>query len=74
MKKTLPIIIEKDETGYYIFECLLFSGCYAQGKTMREAQKNFKEVLDLVLEEPENKQIWQNYKPRLLKFKTLTHA
>lgn len=74
MKKAIPIIIEQDETGYYVIECPLFSGCYAQGKTYKETQKNFKEVLDLVLEEPENRQIWGNYNPKSVRLKTLAYA
>ncbi|TSC92717.1 MAG: hypothetical protein CEN89_503 [Candidatus Berkelbacteria bacterium Licking1014_7] len=74
MNKTIPIIIEKDETGYYVIECPLFSGCYAQGKTIKEAQTNFREALDLVLEEKENRQIWENYQPKSIRFETLTHA
>lgn len=74
MEKTIPIIIEKDETGYYVIECPLLSGCYAQGKTLKEAQSNFKEVLDLVLEEPENREIWNNYHPHSVKLKTYTYA
>lgn len=74
MKKVLPILVEKDETGYYVLECPLFSGCYAQGKTLAEAQKNLKEVLDLILEEPENRAVFENYAPRSIRLKTLTYA
>lgn len=74
ISKTIPIIIEKDETGYYVIECPLFSGCYTQGKTIKEAQANFRKVLDLVLEEKENRQIWENYQPKSVRFETLTHA
>ena len=74
MSRTVPIIIEKDETGYYVIECPLFSGCYTQGKTLKEAQANFREVLDLVLEEPDNRAIWDNYHPKSVKLQTLTHA
>ena len=36
MKKhyQLPILIEKDEDGFYVAECPVFRGCYTQGKTM----------------------------------------
>jgi predicted RNase H-like HicB family nuclease len=27
----LPILIEKDEDGFYAVECPVFSGCYSQG-------------------------------------------
>jgi len=59
MKKThqLPIIIEKDEDGFYAVECPIFSGCYSQGKTIDEALKNIREVIDLCLEEKENRTI-----------------
>ena len=35
----LPVIIEKDEDGFYVVECPVFSGCYTQGKTLDEALK-----------------------------------
>jgi len=44
MKKNyhqLPILIEKDEDGFYLAECPLFSGCYTQGKSIDEALRNF---------------------------------
>lgn len=69
MLKTIPIIIERDESGYYVIECPIFQGCYTQGKTIREAQENLREVLDLLREEPKNKRIWENYQPKSLKLK-----
>jgi predicted RNase H-like HicB family nuclease len=53
--KTVPVIVELDEDDLYVAECPLFSGCYSQGKTIDEALKNIQEVIDLVLEEPENR-------------------
>ena len=41
----LPILIEKDEDGFYVVECPVFSGCYTQGETMEEALKNIREVI-----------------------------
>ena len=52
----LPILIEKDEDGFYVVECPVFSGCYSQGKTIDEALKNIREVINLCLEEKENKE------------------
>jgi len=49
-----PLVIERDEDDFYIVECPVFSGCYTQGKTMSEAIKNIKEVIDLCLEEKDN--------------------
>ncbi len=61
--KKFPIIVEKDESGFYIVECHVFRGCYTQGKTIDEALKNIREVIELCLEEPENKEILESYNP-----------
>lgn len=50
-KLTLPIIVEKDEDGFYVVECPLLKGCYSQGETLDEALKNIREVIDMCLEE-----------------------
>ena len=73
-KYQLPLIIEKDEDGIYIVECPLFSGCYTQGKTLDEALRNIREVIDLCLEEKENQQVLKNYHPQELSFYTLTYV
>jgi len=75
-KKTyqFPLIIERDEDGFYIVECPTFSGCYSQGKTADEAIKNIKEVIALCLEENENQKILQDYKPKDFTYHTLTYA
>ncbi len=77
MKKNnyqLPILIEKDEDGFYVVECPVFSGCYTQGKTMDEALKNIREVITLCLEEKENKEALKNFHPQELMFSTLSYA
>jgi predicted RNase H-like HicB family nuclease len=76
MKKCsqLPILIEKDEDGFYIVECPVFSGCYSQGKTIDEALKNIREVIDLCLEEKENRKALKNFQPQELSFHTLSYA
>ncbi len=50
-KLHLPIIIEMDEDGYYIISCPMFKGCHSYGKTIEEAMKNIKEVIEMCLEE-----------------------
>ncbi len=62
--RKFPVFLEKDEDGYYIVECPLFSGCYSQGKTMDEALKNIKEVIELCLEEKDNQERIKIYNPR----------
>ncbi len=71
-KKLLPLIIEKDQDGWYVVECPLFSGCYSQGKTLREAKKNIEEVIDLCLEEKQNKDILRLYTPQEVSFEFLS--
>jgi len=61
--KKFPIIVEKDESGFYVVECPVFRGCYTQGKTIDEALKNIREVIELCLEEPENREILELYNP-----------
>jgi len=61
--KKFPIIVEKDESGFYVVECPVFRGCYTQGKTIDEALKNIREVIELCLQEPENREILESYNP-----------
>ncbi|MDP2940221.1 MAG: type II toxin-antitoxin system HicB family antitoxin [Candidatus Omnitrophota bacterium] len=70
----LPIIVEKDEDGFYVVECPIFSGCYTQGKTIDEALKNIREVIELCLAEKENQQILKNFNPQEISFHTLAYA
>ncbi|MEA3293962.1 MAG: type II toxin-antitoxin system HicB family antitoxin [Euryarchaeota archaeon] len=50
-KINLPIIIEKDEDGFYVVECPLLKGCYTQGETLDEALTNIHEVIEMCLED-----------------------
>ena len=62
--KKFPIIVEQDESGFYVVECPVFRGCFTQGKTIDEALKNIKEVIELCLEEIEYLDILETYNPR----------
>ena len=56
MKKKIynfTVVIEKDEDGSYIAEVPSLRGCYTQGKTVEEAMKNIREVIEMCLEEQE---------------------
>jgi predicted RNase H-like HicB family nuclease len=57
----LPLFIEKEDDGFYIVECPVFEGCYTQGKTIDEAIQNIREVIEMALEEKENKEIMDSY-------------
>ena len=46
-----PVIVEKDKAGYFFAIVPSLQGCYAQGKTLEEALKNIREVIELHLED-----------------------
>jgi predicted RNase H-like HicB family nuclease len=50
-KVQLPVLVEKDEDGFFVVECPLLQGGFTQGKTLDEALKNIHEVIELCLEE-----------------------
>lgn len=68
----LPLIVEKDEDGVYVVECPLFEGCYSQGKSLDEALANIREVIAMILEEKESRQILETYHPQELSLHTIT--
>lgn len=68
----LPLFVEKDEDDFYVVECPLFEGCYTQGKTLDEALKNIREVIELSLEEKEAQEILKNYRPKELSLNIIT--
>ena len=70
----LPILIERDEDGYYVVECPIFSGCYTQGKTLDQALANIRTAIDLCLEEKDNQARLKDYHPQELAFHTLMYA
>ncbi len=70
--RQFPIIVEKDEDGFYVVECPIFRGCYSQGKTLDKALKNIREVIEICLEERENQEILESYRPKELSLHTIT--
>lgn len=68
----LPLIVEKGIDGFYIIECPILEGCFTQGKTIDEALKNIREVIELILPEKENQDILKDYHPQELSFHTIT--
>jgi len=47
---TLPIVIEKDEDGYFVL-CPVLQGCYTQGDTYEEAIENIEDAIRLHIED-----------------------
>lgn len=41
----LEVILDKDETGYYVASCPAIKGCHTQGRTKREALANIREAI-----------------------------
>lgn len=68
----LPLIVEKGGSGFYVIECPVLEGCYTQGKTIDEALKNIREVIELVLPEKRNQAAIKDYSPKELSFHTIT--
>lgn len=50
-KHVFQVLIEQDETGYFVAECPALKACYTQGKTYEEVIENIKDVIALCLEE-----------------------
>ena len=48
-------MVSRGEDGWYIVQCPALPGCFTQGKTLDEALKNIKEVIELCLEEKESR-------------------
>jgi predicted RNase H-like HicB family nuclease len=61
--RKLPVIVQKGEDGFYVVECPILDGCYTQGKTIDEALKNVREVIELVLEEKEARYALREFNP-----------
>jgi len=68
----LPLLVEKDEDGFYVVECPVLEGCYSQGKTIDEALKNIREVIEMILEEKEAQEILKSYRPSEISLRTIT--
>ncbi len=68
----VPVFIEKDEDGFYVVECPLFEGCYSQGKTVDEALRNIRDVIELIAEEKKNRDVLKSYHPEELSLHTIT--
>ncbi len=49
-KINLPVIIEKDEEGYFAY-CPSLQGCYTQGDSYEEIIENIKDAISLHIED-----------------------
>ena len=44
-----PVIIEKDEDGFFVADCPELQGCHTQGRTIKEAITNIRDAIRLHL-------------------------
>lgn len=59
-----PVVIEKDETGFFVADCPDLQGCHTQGRTIEEAITNIRDAIKLHLKIlKEEKQEIPNLKP-----------
>ena len=58
----LPVVIEKDESGYFVGNVPTLRSCYTQAKTLPELYKRLQEVVSLSLE-VEKKLFKKTHKP-----------
>ena len=52
-----PIVVEKDEDGFFVAVNPSLAGCYSQGKTIAEALANVQEATELCLAPASKKKI-----------------
>lgn len=45
----IPVVVEKDGSGYFFAYAPSLQGCYTQGKSLSESLDNIKEVVELHL-------------------------
>lgn len=69
--KNIPVIVERGCDGWYVVECPLLQGCYTQGKTLDEALKNIREVIELIMEEKDARERVKAYNPLEVSLHTL---
>ena len=50
-KQVFHVIVERDESGWYVAECPALHACYTQGKTYEEAIENIRDVISLCLKD-----------------------
>jgi predicted RNase H-like HicB family nuclease len=48
---SFPVIVERDEAGWYVAECPVLDGCYTQGETEGEALELILDAIRLHVED-----------------------
>ena len=50
-KQNYPVLVEKTKDGFYFIQCPIIEDCYSEGKTIAQALKNIKDIIELRMEE-----------------------
>jgi predicted RNase H-like HicB family nuclease len=58
------VVIEQDESGYYVAEVPALPGCFTQGNTVEEATANIKEAIEGWLEVMNEKSLDNKSQPK----------
>lgn len=61
-----PVIIEKDQDGFFVADCPDLQGCHSQGTTIEEAITNIRDAIKL------NLKILKNEKQYIPNFETVS--
>ena len=46
-----PVVVERDEQGYFFAYVPSLQGCYTQGRSLEETLRNAREVIELHIED-----------------------
>lgn len=57
LNRWFPIVVEKDEDGFFVAVNPSLAGCYSQGKTVEEALANVQEATELCLESADESEV-----------------
>lgn len=69
---SFPVVVSRGEDGFYIVQCTSLPGCFTQGKSLDEALKNIKEVIELCLEEKESREMARAFGTEEVSLHTVT--
>lgn len=73
-KQVFQVIVEQDEDGWFVAECLALKACYTQGKTYEEAIENIRDVIVMCVDELKKKGQKVPHQPEIIGVKRVEIA
>lgn len=61
MKKSFHVVIEKDDSGYFVGVVPELPGCHTQARSMSVLMKRIKEAIELYLETKKESSVKSNF-------------